>query len=86
MAAKVRERRGRGGGALIIMHRRSRMTVENLARLQCWDGARRVFTDQADIACPKLLRSAVRCWASRTNDELHPTKNRAFEAGFLACG
>ena len=40
----------RGGGVLIIMHGRSRMNID-LASLQCRDGARRVFTDEADIAC-----------------------------------
>ena len=34
------------GGGLIGMHGRSRM----LASLQCGDRARRVFTDQANIA------------------------------------
>ena len=39
-----------GEGVLDIMHGRSRMTI-HLASLQCRDGARRVSTDQADIAC-----------------------------------
>ena len=35
------------------MHGRSRMTIKTLASLQCRDGARRVFTDQVDIASTK---------------------------------
>ena len=42
-----------------------------LASLQCRDGARRVFTDQADIGLHQA-RSVVRCWASRMKGELHP--------------
>ena len=44
---------GRGRrGVLIVSHDRSRMTIDPCI-LQCRDGARRVFTDQADIACNK---------------------------------
>ena len=38
-------------GALDIMHGRSRMAVDPGIPTQCRDGVRRVFTDQADIAC-----------------------------------
>ena len=41
---------------------------QTLASLQCRDGARRVFTDQADNACTKR-ELAVRCSASRVDDE-----------------
>ena len=44
--------------------------------LLCQDGARRVFTNQADITCLHQARSAVRCSASRMKGELHPSKNR----------
>ena len=37
------------------------------------DGARRVFTDQADITCAKR-EAAVRCLASRMKGEVHLTK------------
>ena len=39
------------------------------------DGARRVFSDLADIAFVRVhqARSAVRCSASRIKGELHPT-------------
>ena len=40
---------GGGGGVLIIMHGRSLLRI---------DGARRVFADQADIACTKLCEGA----------------------------
>ena len=46
-------RLGTGGdrrGALIIMHSRGRMAMEPAPLLRR-DGARRIFTDQADIAC-----------------------------------
>ena len=42
--------------------------------MQCRDGARRVITDRADIACAKA-QSTVACLASRMKGELHPTKN-----------
>ena len=42
--------------------------------LQCREGARRVFTDQAGIASTKA-RSAVRCSASRMKGELDPSTN-----------
>ena len=35
---------------------------------QCRDGARRVFTDQADIACLHQARNAERCSANRMKD------------------
>ena len=39
------------------MRSRSSKTIHQaLATLQCRDGARRVFTDQADIACTKRER------------------------------
>ena len=47
--------RGRswGRGCIHVMHDRSRMTT-GIVSLQCRDGVRRGFTDQADIACTKL--------------------------------
>ena len=42
----------RGGGVTRFMHSRSLQTID-LAPLQRQDSARRVFTDQADIACTK---------------------------------
>ena len=57
------------------MHGRSRMTTEALASLQCRDGARRVFTDQADIANTKRAAPwGVRL--CRMKGEPHPTKHR----------
>ena len=36
------------------MRGRNRMTINpRIPTVQCRDGARRVFTNQADIACPK---------------------------------
>ena len=47
------EKRGRwGGSVLIVMHGRSRMAID-LRIPTMPDGARRVFTDQADIASTK---------------------------------
>ena len=46
-------RSARGGGVLDLMHGRSHMSIDPLASLQYWDGARRVFTEQADVACTK---------------------------------
>ena len=40
---------GRGRGCTQVAHGRSRMTID----LLCRDGAHRVFTNQADIACNK---------------------------------
>ncbi|CAN0426145.1 unnamed protein product [Laminaria digitata] len=51
---------------------RSRITISQ--SLRCPDGARRVFTDHADI-CLHQARSAVRCSASRITGGLRPTKN-----------
>ena len=41
---------GGGGGCTQLVHGRSRMTIDSR---MCWDGERRVFTNQADIACTK---------------------------------
>ena len=74
------------------MHGRSRTTIDPRTPVQCRDGARRVFTDQADIACcTKQLvalsfakQAPARCLPSRmVKDELHPTTARnACEASF----
>ena len=66
---------GGGGVLIIIIHGRSRMTIDTRIPTKCRDGARRVFTDQADF-CLHLARSAVRCPVSHTKGELHPTKSR----------
>ena len=42
---------GGGGGCTQFVHGRSRMTID--PRTLCREGARRVFTNQADIACTK---------------------------------
>ena len=49
-----------GGGVIHFRHNRSHVTIDPrtptmliLAPLQCRDGARRVFTDQAGVACAK---------------------------------
>ena len=64
---------------------RSRMTIDPHTCLQCRDGARWVFTDQAGI-CLHQAPSAVRCWASRMKGELHPTENRVWGGLFLRMG
>ena len=46
-----------------------------LASLQCRDGARRVFTGQADIACTKR-EAPLGARQVRMKGELRPTKNR----------
>ena len=45
-----------GEGCTQFVHARSRMTIDSRipTMLLCRDGARRVFTNQADIACIKL--------------------------------
>ena len=72
MPASERKCYDRGVGVLEYhAHGRSRMTIDPRI-LQCRDGARRVFTDQANFACTK------RCevfWASHIEGELHPTVN-----------
>ena len=68
-------------GCTNSMQNRSRMT---LASRRCRDGARRVFTDQADIACTK--REAP--WgvpASPMKGELHAAKNHFREADLGTC-
>ena len=42
-----------GTGCTQLVHGRSRMTTGPRIPLLCRDGARRVFIDQADIACTK---------------------------------
>ena len=51
---KVRGSWGGGGGGrcIDIMHKRGLHTIDPCIQ-QCRDGARRVFTHQADIACTK---------------------------------
>ena len=51
-----KERRGRGErrGVLISCIAVELTPQALLVSLQCWDRGRRVFTDQADIACTKL--------------------------------
>ena len=77
MAWKRAERdRGWGGGEVVLIS-----CVPTVLRpfdphtpTMSRDGTRRVFTDQADIACHQA-RSAVRCSASRMEGELRPAKN-----------
>ena len=48
---------GGGGGVLIVMNSRSLETIDpRTPMIECRDGARQVFTDQADIACTKRDR------------------------------
>ena len=73
----------RGGGVLIIMHGRSRMTIE--PRIPAMPGrSTSGFTYQTDVACTKREAPS----ASRVKGELHPTKSRlrstpAFVRNFL---
>ena len=46
-----------GGGVLIIMPGRSRLTIDPCFR--CRDGRRRVFTDKADVGGAETTRSSV---------------------------
>ena len=43
--------------------------------LQCWGGARWIFTDQVEF-CLQQARNAVICSVSRMKGELRPTRNR----------
>ena len=65
-----------GVGVLIVMHGRSRMTVDPRIPTKRRDGARRVFADQAGVSRPEI--SSV----SRGKGELHPTKKPLCEACF----
>ena len=69
---------GGGGGRTrcIVMHGCSRVRPETLASLVCRDGARWVFTDQADTACTKR-EAPVRFSHERV--KLHPTKTTTRE-------
>ena len=40
---------GGGGGGGVVVSCRSAVDRRPLASVRCWDGARRVFTDQADV-------------------------------------
>ena len=44
---------GEGGGGTQFVHGRSRMTIDPRIPVLCRDGARRLFTKQADIPCTK---------------------------------
>ena len=70
-------------GALVVMHGRSRMTID--PRIPTMPGriARRASTEaQADIACLHQARStAVTCLETRMKGELHPIKNRLRAGG-----
>ena len=62
-----------GGGVLIIMHGRSRMTIG--PRPSTMPGRSTLgFYRPGKYFLPQA-RSTVRCWASRMKGELHPTKN-----------
>ena len=67
----VPSREGGGGGVLDIEHGRSRVIIDSRISFHCQNGARRVFTDQADIACLHQARSAVRRSASCMTGDLH---------------
>ena len=60
-----------GRGGTNFTHSRRPLT---LASMQCRDGARRVFTDQAGIACTKREESAMSS-TSRMKGGLLPAKN-----------
>ena len=70
--------RGGGGGLLIVMHGRSRMTVDS--RILTMSGRRdRVGfspTGEALHCLHQAKEAPVRCWASRMQGEPHPTWSR----------
>ena len=67
------------GGALIIMHGRSRMTINS--RIPKMPGRSTSGFHRPGRHSLHHTRSARRCWTSSMKDELHPTKNR-FWGGF----
>ena len=72
-AAVARARRP-GGGILIFMHGRSRMTLD--PRVPTMPGRSTSGFHRLGRHCLQQARSAVRCLASPMKGELHPTKNR----------
>ena len=71
-----------GGGVLIFVHGRSRMTRH--PRIPTRPGRSTLGFHQPGRQCLHQARSAVWCLASRMKGELHPTKNRFW--GGLAYG
>ena len=72
-----------GGRGAHVMHGRSRVTVD--PHIPTMPGRSTSDFHRAGRHCSRQARSAVRCWASRMQGELHPTRP-AFEADFLAYG
>ena len=66
--------RGGGGGMLKIMHGHNGMTID--PRILEMPRRSTLGFRRPGRHCLHQARSAVRCWASRTKGELHPTKNR----------
>ena len=67
--------RGGWGGYSILMHGRSRMTIDPRSRNM--PGRRTTGVHQPGRHCLHQARSAVRCSASRMKGELHPSKSRS---------
>ena len=68
-------------GVLVIMHGRSRMTVD--PRTPTMPGRSTPVFHRLGRHCLHRARSAVRRWASRMKGELHDTKNRCWRRIFL---
>ena len=67
---------GGGGGVLSIVHGRSRMTID--PRIPTMTGrSTSAFHQPPGRYCSSQARSAVSCSASRTEGDLHPSKNRS---------
>ena len=65
-----------GRGVLITMRGRGRITIGSC--IPTMPGRSTSGFHRLGRHCLHHLRSAVRCWASRMNVELHPTKNREY--------
>ena len=82
------ERRGRegcgGGGVLIIIHGRSPMKINS--RIPTMLGRNTSGFHRQGRQGMHQARSTVRCWASRMQDELHPTTNQVYEVVPLVYG
>ena len=55
-----------GGGVTLVMHGRSRVTIDYRTPTRCRDGARRVFTDPTDVVCVGELLPAKEPFVRQT--------------------
>ena len=70
------------GGALIVMHGRSRMTIDHCTPTMPGRSTPSFHRPGRDCL-HQALQSAVRCSASRMKDELHPTTVRTVCGGYV---